>query len=147
MGYRGTFVREYPDRSKQMPDRSFAAEHLVTGMSPTETNAVLHEASTSIDPPPGRVKAVLFCPACEHEAHAAGAWDVRDDYVAGTRAVVCPDCGATVTERPLPTRSANGGTRHEPWDSAETRPPWATWRDIWRSSVELLTSWPRDARC
>jgi hypothetical protein len=116
-------------------------------MSPTETESVLHEASTTVDPPLDRRKAVLFCPACDHEAHATGGWDVRDDYVAGTRAVVCPACGTTVTERPLPTRSANTSATRGSWEGSGARPPWETWRDLWRSSVQLLTNWPRDARC
>lgn len=116
-------------------------------MSPTETEAALHEASTRFEPPPERPKAVLICPACDHEGHATGAWGVRDDYVGGTRAVVCPECGSTVTERPLPTRSENADARGGPWDASAARPPWRTWHDLWRSSVQLLTRLPRDARC
>jgi predicted RNA-binding Zn-ribbon protein involved in translation (DUF1610 family) len=40
-------------------------------------------------------KAVLFCPACGHEALYDGAWSV--DRVAGDRTdVECPDCGELV---------------------------------------------------
>ena len=40
-------------------------------------------------------KAVLFCPACGHEALYDGAWSV--DRVAGNRAdVECLNCGETV---------------------------------------------------
>ena len=44
-------------------------------------------------------KAVLFCPACGHEAPYDGAWSV--DRVAGDRTdVECPDCGELVVSQP-----------------------------------------------
>ena len=117
-------------------------------MSPAEPSAALHEASHRQEPPPERPKAVLFCPECGHEGHAASDWRTRDDYVAGERAIVCPECATAVTERPLPNRSANADTDADSaWIDAGGRTPWETWRDLCRSSVELLAVWPRNARC
>lgn len=115
-------------------------------MKPARLDGALQDTSIRNDPPPERVKAVLFCPTCGHEGHAADDWDTRDDYVAGTRAVVCPECRTRVTERPLPNRSANA-TESGDWADTGTRMPWETWRDLWRSSVALFTNWQRDARC
>jgi len=115
-------------------------------MTPANVDDALHDASIRRDPPPDRVKAVLFCPDCGHEGHATADWDTRDDYVDGTRSIVCPECGARVTERPLPNRSANAAASGA-WADTGARMPWETWRDLWRSSVQLLTNWPRNARC
>jgi hypothetical protein len=119
-------------------------------MNPVETSAALSEASHQQEPPPERLKAVLFCPECGHEGHATGDWKTKDDYVAGRRAIVCPECSTAVTERPLPNQSRNAdtaaGTEGE-WADAGSRTPWETWRDLYRSSVELFAHWPRNARC
>lgn len=58
--------------------------------------------------PSGRQKTVLFCPDCGHESLVDGDWVATDDYVARTRYVRCPECSATVTDRPLPADSAVG---------------------------------------
>lgn len=128
-----------------MANKSFADQHVPARMSLTEADAALHGASQSSDPPPDRPKAVLFCPNCGHEGHTTADWASRDDYVAGTRAVVCPECAATITERPLPTQSVNAVDRGGRWAATGTRMAWETWRDLWRSSFELVTSWPRGA--
>jgi endogenous inhibitor of DNA gyrase (YacG/DUF329 family) len=128
-----------------MPDRSFADERVPSYMISTQADTALHEASKTHDPPPTDAKAVLFCPECGHEGHVTAEWTTRDDYVGGTRAVVCPECGTTVTERPLPTRSANAVGGESRWAGTETRLFWEPWRDLWRSSFELVTNWPRES--
>jgi len=44
-----------------------------------------------------RRKATLFCAACDHESPVDGDW-LRADRAGGT-ALVCPDCGHTLTVR------------------------------------------------
>jgi hypothetical protein len=116
-------------------------------MTPQNVDESLLPASSAPEPPPGHVKAVLFCPGCGHEGHATADWETRDDYVAGTRAVVCPECATTVTERPLPKRSLNSASGPGRWEATGRRLPWDTWRDLWRSSVDLVTTWPRPGPC
>jgi len=117
-------------------------------MSPHNRTEALPEASSRQEPPLERPKAVLFCPTCGHEGHAASDWRTKDDYLAGRRALVCPECATTVTERPLPNRSANAEPEAESaWTDTGERMPWETWRDLCRSSVALLATWPRNARC
>jgi len=53
----------------------------------------------------GRIKSVLFCPDCGHESLVGGDWTATDDYVTRTRHVRCPECAATIADRPLPTDS------------------------------------------
>ncbi|MFD1644365.1 hypothetical protein [Haloarchaeobius litoreus] len=45
-----------------------------------------------------RRKATLFCGACDHESPSDGDW-LFHDRSSGT-ALVCPDCGQTLTVRP-----------------------------------------------
>lgn len=52
--------------------------------------------STEIDGPPDQ-KAVLFCPACDHQSHIEGDWIVRER--ATSIEYRCPDCEARITER------------------------------------------------
>ncbi|WP_256298097.1 hypothetical protein [Haloarchaeobius salinus] len=44
-----------------------------------------------------RRKATLFCGACDHESSSDGDWLFRD-HSSGT-ALICPDCGHTLTVR------------------------------------------------
>jgi predicted RNA-binding Zn-ribbon protein involved in translation (DUF1610 family) len=43
-------------------------------------------------------KTTLFCPQCGHESPADGDWAVSE--ADGHDAYVCPECGATIAERP-----------------------------------------------
>jgi hypothetical protein len=42
-------------------------------------------------------KALLICPACDHENPPDGDWRVRDDH--GRDRLDCPACGETITVR------------------------------------------------
>ena len=56
--------------------------------------------------PSARTKATLFCSVCGHESPPDGDWDESETTTdVGERLVLaCPDCGTTVTRRPLDGR-------------------------------------------
>ena len=56
-------------------------------------------------------KAVLFCPACEHEAPLDGDWsrDDRDDVDGSRTDVACPECGTVVVSQPRFAALDGGG--------------------------------------
>ena len=58
-------------------------------------------ATRASDRPVDR-KAVLFCPACAHEAPLDGEWslETRDGVESDRTDVTCPECGHVVVSQP-----------------------------------------------
>lgn len=59
---------------------------------------------------PADRKAMLFCPACEHEAPLDGDWshDIRDGVDCDRTDVTCPECGYVVVSQPKFNTNATG---------------------------------------
>ena len=93
-----------------------------------------------------RRKAVLFCPDCGHESSVGGDWIVTDDYAARARRIRCPDCAATVADRPLPSDSAACGAPRA--DATVTGPFGRTFETVarlWQNSMRHWVEWSRRA--
>jgi len=74
---------------------------------------------TPADRTPGETadrKAVLFCPACEHDAPFDGDWsrDTRGGVDDGRTDVACPHCGTVVVSQPEFPRGNDGGIAGDP---------------------------------
>ena len=64
------------------------------------TSIDLQTNATATDAAPAeteRRKSVLFCPACGHESHVDGNWNVTADE-SGLQ-FACPNCGSVVASR------------------------------------------------
>ena len=80
------------------------------------------------DAPPRR-KATLFCPSCDHESPVDGDWRLRSR---GERTeYLCPDCDATITERPAPADAP------DPSDPPSARVAKA-WGDLVMTPVKMM---------
>ena len=92
----------------------------------------------------GRRKSILFCPDCGHESFVGGDWTASDDYVTRTRQLRCPECSATIADRPLPSDSAARDTAS---DDAPTAGPVGrtveTVARLWHHSVRHWLQWSR----
>ena len=55
--------------------------------------------TTRVDPGSDPPKSTLFCPECAHQSHVEGDWMLRTR--GGRLAYICPDCGTSITERPV----------------------------------------------
>ncbi|WP_049981787.1 hypothetical protein [Halolamina rubra] len=56
-----------------------------------------------------RSKTTLFCSVCGHESPPDGDWDESETAteLGGRLTLACPDCGTTITRRPLRGRGVD----------------------------------------
>lgn len=80
------------------------------------------------EPPEGR-KATLYCWGCDHASPVGGDW-VREPRGSDV-ALVCPDCGTVLDERP---RESDGPRPVEAWSRVVR-----TSVSVWRASVGVGT--------
>ncbi|MFD1588896.1 hypothetical protein ACFR9U_18110 [Halorientalis brevis] len=92
-------------------------------------------------PPPRTRKAVLFCPDCEYEDLVDGNWEERDDRTDRVRELVCPQCDAVVTGRPLPEDREAPLDYDDPGRDEQFDP----WRRLWASTLRFWVKLPPNA--
>ncbi|MFC7046148.1 hypothetical protein ACFQH6_12660 [Halobacteriaceae archaeon GCM10025711] len=92
-------------------------------------------------------KAVLFCPACDHESLVDGDWVLVE--FADRAEYRCPDCETTITVRPVfddpetpADESSAPGTVHQHALFSSWLRGWTTWWRVWTTWAE---SWSAPA--
>ncbi|WP_439028330.1 hypothetical protein [Haloarchaeobius sp. DT45] len=81
-----------------------------------------------------RRKSTLFCPGCDHESPVDGDW-VLEERTRGT-AYECPDCGVTLTVRPVFDDDERAARRVRAWFS-----PVDYWTDYLQTVQRAAHAW------